>query len=149
MENIINEGALLAARKNQKFITMEDLKAAEIKVIAGPEKRSRVIPDHERRLTAWHEAGHAVVMHTLPGQDPVSQMTIVPRGQAGGMTISLPEEDRSYLSKRYLEDRARGGADFHSRHFHRGKQRHPARNGDRPENGGLLRHERADRRGRV
>ena len=99
LENLINEGALLAGRKHQKFITM-----AEIKVIAGPEKRSRVIPQHERELTAWHEAGHAVVMHTLPDQDPVSQITIVPRGQAGGMTISLPEEDRSYLSKRYMED---------------------------------------------
>ena len=104
LENLINEAALLAGRKHQRFITMEDLQAAEIKVIAGPEKRSRVIPEHERRLTAWHEAGHAVVMHTLPDQDPVSQITIVPRGRAGGMTISLPEEDRSYLSKRYMED---------------------------------------------
>ena len=104
LENLINEGALLAGRKKQKFITMKDLKDAEIKVIAGPEKRSRVIPQHERELTAWHEAGHAVVMHTLPDQDPVSQITIVPRGMAGGMTISLPEEDRSYLSKRYMED---------------------------------------------
>ena len=104
LENLINEGALLAARKDQRFITMADLKEAEIKVIAGPEKKSRVIPEHERRLTAWHEAGHAVVMHALPDHDPVSQITIVPRGQAGGMTISLPEEDRSYLSKRYMED---------------------------------------------
>ena len=104
LENLVNEGALLAGRKGQRFITMADLKAAEIKVIAGPEKKSRVIPEHERKLTAWHEAGHAVVMHALPGQDPVSQITIVPRGMAGGMTISLPEEDRSYLSKRYMED---------------------------------------------
>ena len=104
LENLINEGALLAARKNRQFINMADLKEAEIKVIAGPEKKSRVIPEKERRLTAWHEAGHAVVMHALPDQDPVSQITIVPRGQAGGMTISLPEEDRSYLSKGYMED---------------------------------------------
>ena len=108
LENLINEGALLAARKNQHFITMQDLKDAEIKVIAGPEKKSRVIPEHERELTAYHEAGHAVVMHTLPGQDPVSQITIVPRGMAGGMTISLPEEDRSYLSKHYMEDQIVG-----------------------------------------
>ena len=108
LENLINEGALLAARKNQKFITMQDLKDAEIKVIAGPEKKSRVIPQHERELTAYHEAGHAVVMHMLPGQDPVSQITIVPRGMAGGMTISLPEEDRSYLSKHYMEDQIVG-----------------------------------------
>ena len=104
LENLINEGALLAARKDRSFITMGDLKEAEIKVIAGPEKKSRIIPRHERELTAYHEAGHAVVMHALPGQDPVSQITIVPRGQAGGMTIYLPEEDRSYLSKQYMED---------------------------------------------
>ena len=108
LENLINEGALLAARKNQHFITMQDLKDAEIKVIAGPEKKSRVIPEHDRELTAYHEAGHAVVMHALPGQDPVSQITIVPRGQAGGMTVSLPEEDRSYLSKHYMEDQIVG-----------------------------------------
>ena len=108
LENLINEGALLAARKNQHFITMQDLKDAEIKVIAGPEKKSRVIPEHERELTAYHEAGHAVVMHALPGQDPVSQITIVPRGQAGGMTVSLPEDDRSYLSKHYMEDQIVG-----------------------------------------
>ena len=104
LENLINEAALLAARKDQRFIAMDDLKQAEIKVIAGPEKRSRVIPQHERELTAYHEAGHAVVMHVLPDHDPVSQISIVPRGQAGGMTISLPEEDRAYLSKRYMED---------------------------------------------
>ncbi len=104
LENLVNEAALLAARKDRRFITMADLKEAEIKVIAGPEKRSRVIPEHERELTAYHEAGHAVVMHVLPNHDPVNQITIIPRGQAGGMTISLPEEDRSYLSKQYLED---------------------------------------------
>ncbi len=104
LENLTNEGALLAARRNQKFITMADLKEAEIKVIAGPEKKSRVIPEHERRLTAFHEAGHAIVMHALPSHDPVNQISIVPRGQTGGMTISLPQEDRSYMSKRYLEE---------------------------------------------
>ena len=108
LENLVNEGALLAARKDRHFITMQDLKDAEIKVIAGPEKKSRVIPQHERELTAYHEAGHAVVMHCLPGQDPVNQITIVPRGMAGGMTISLPEEDRSYLSKHYMEDQLVG-----------------------------------------
>ena len=83
---------------------MKDLREAEIKVIAGPEKRSRIIPQHERELTAWHEAGHAVVMHALPGQDPVSHISIVPRGRAGGMTVSLPEEDRSYLSRQDMEN---------------------------------------------
>ena len=105
LENLVNEGALLAARRDRDYITMEDLREAEIKVLAGPEKRSRVISPRERELTAWHEAGHAVVMETLPEHDPVNQITIVPRGQAGGMTIALPEEDRSFLSKRYLEDR--------------------------------------------
>ena len=104
LANLLNEAALLAAGKNRAVITMKDMEEAMIKVIAGPEKKSRVIPPHERELTAYHEAGHAVVMHALPGQDPVSQITIVPRGQAGGMTISLPEEDRSYLSKQYMED---------------------------------------------
>ncbi len=105
LENLVNEGALLAARRDRDYITMEDFRQAEIKVIAGPEKRSRVISSHERELTAWHEAGHAVVMETLPEHDPVNQITIVPRGQAGGMTIALPEEDRTFLSKRYMEDR--------------------------------------------
>ena len=104
LENLLNEAALLAARKNAPYLSMEDIRAAEIKVIAGPEKHSRIIPRHERELTAYHEAGHAIVMHSLPDHDPVSQISIIPRGQAGGMTISLPEEDRSYLSKRYLED---------------------------------------------
>lgn len=104
LENVINEGALLAARKNQKFITMADLQEAVIKVIAGPEKKSRVVPQHERRLTAYHEAGHAVMHHCLESVDPVHSVTIVPRGQTGGMTISLPGEDRGYYSKRYMEE---------------------------------------------
>ncbi len=104
LENVINEGALLSARKGQKFITMDALQEAIIKVIAGPEKKSRVVPPHERRLTAYHEAGHAVMHHCLASVDPVHQVTIVPRGQAGGMTISLPGEDRGYYSKRYMEE---------------------------------------------
>ena len=104
LENLVNEGALLSARKGQKFITMENLQEAVIKVIAGPEKKSRTVPQHERRLTAYHEAGHAVMHHCLASVDPVHQVTIVPRGQTGGMTISLPEEDRGYYSKRYMEE---------------------------------------------
>ena len=102
LENLLNEAALLAGRRDLPAINMALLNEAVIKVIAGPEKHSRVIPEHERRLTAYHEAGHAVVMHALPDHDPVHQITIVPRGQAGGMTISLPDEDRSYLSRSYL-----------------------------------------------
>ena len=102
LENLLNEAALLAGRQDQRFITEDAIHEAVIKVIAGPEKRSRVIPEIERRLTAYHEAGHAVVIHALPDHDPVHQITIVPRGQAGGMTIFLPEEDRSYRSKAYM-----------------------------------------------
>ena len=104
LENVVNEGALLAARRNEKFISMEALQEAVIKVIAGPEKKSRVVPQHERRLTAYHEAGHAVMHHCLESLDPVHSVTIIPRGQAGGMTISLPGEDRGYYSKRYMEE---------------------------------------------
>ena len=104
LENLLNEAALLSGRRDEPVIRQKTIQESIIKVIAGPEKHSRVIPEQERRLTAFHEAGHAVVMHDLPDQDPVHQITIVPRGQAGGMTISLPEEDRAYLSKRYMED---------------------------------------------
>ncbi len=104
IENLANEAALLSARRDKKFVGRAEFDEAEIKVIAGPEKKSRVVTPHERRLTAYHEAGHAVVMHALPTHDPVHRITIVPRGQAGGMTISLPEEDRSFHSKRYMEE---------------------------------------------
>ena len=104
LENVVNEGALLAARRGHKFITRDDLQEAVIKVIAGPEKKSRLVPLHERKLTAYHEAGHAVMHHCLESVDPVHQVTIVPRGQAGGMTISLPAEDKGYYSKRYMEE---------------------------------------------
>ena len=99
LENLMNEGALLATERNRRAITMKDMEDAMIKVIAGPEKRSRIVPQHERKLTAYHEAGHAVTMYHLPTQDPVHQITIIPRGTAGGMTISLPTDDTSYLSR--------------------------------------------------
>ena len=102
LENLMNEGALRAARDERHFISMDDLQESIIKVIAGPAKKSRVVTESSRRLTAWHEAGHAVVMHTLPPHDPVHQITIVPRGQAGGMTISLPEEDKPFRSRTEL-----------------------------------------------
>ena len=105
LANLVNEAALLAARQHSQFITAAHLHEAMLKVIAGPEKKSRVVTDHARRLTAYHEAGHAVVIHQLPTQDPVHQITIVPRGPAGGMTISLPTEDKAYLSKKELEER--------------------------------------------
>ena len=102
LENLLNEAALLTGRQDKHAIDKACIDEAVIKVIAGPEKHSRVIPAQERKLTAYHEAGHAVVMRSLPQHDPVHQITIVPRGQAGGMTISLPDEDRSYLSREYM-----------------------------------------------
>ncbi len=99
LENLLNESALLAARQNKKVIGNDDLHNAMLKVIAGPEKKSKVITEKERKLTAFHEAGHAVVMQNLETQDPVHHITIIPRGAAGGMTISLPKEDKYYASK--------------------------------------------------
>ena len=108
LENLLNEAALLTGRLGRKLITEESIHQSVIKVIAGPEKHSRVVPESERRLTAYHEAGHAVVIHSLPDLDPVHQITIVPRGQAGGMTIYLPEEDHSYLSRTYMLEQVAG-----------------------------------------
>ena len=99
LENLLNEAALLAARGQQSFLTNQNLEDATLKVLAGPEKRSRVVSDYDRRITAIHEAGHAVVMHHLPTHDPVHQITIIPRGGAAGMTISLPEDDQSHLTR--------------------------------------------------
>jgi len=108
LENLMNEAALLAARKHQRFITLADIHESVIKVIAGPEKKSRVVAERERRLTAFHEAGHAIVDHALETTDPVHQITIVPRGGSGGMTISLPQEDKAYHSRQELTERIAG-----------------------------------------
>ena len=104
LENLLNESALLAARRNKRFITMAEVEEAMIKVIAGPEKKSRVVSDKERRLTAFHEAGHAVVSAALEHSDPVHQISIIPRGMAGGMTIYLPQEDKSFNSQSEMLD---------------------------------------------
>ena len=104
LENLMNEAALLTARRKERFITNDDLHEAVLKVIAGPEKKSRVVTEHARKLTAYHEAGHAIVINELETADPVHQITIIPRGGAGGMTISLPQEDKSYQSKRELTE---------------------------------------------
>ena len=105
LENLLNEAALLAARSDKRFITMSDLHEAMMKVIAGPEKKSRVVTPQAKRLTAYHEAGHAVVIHELDSQDPVHQITIIPRGPAGGMTISLPQEDVTFQTRQQLTER--------------------------------------------
>ena len=105
LENAMNEAALLSARYNKTVITMELIEEAITKVIAGPEKRSKVISEAEKKLTAYHEAGHAVVAKLSSAKDPVHMITIIPRGGAGGFTMYLPEEDRSYSSKSEMEDR--------------------------------------------
>ncbi|GFN35200.1 ATP-dependent zinc metalloprotease FtsH [Tepidimicrobium xylanilyticum] len=104
LENLTNEAALLTARRNLKKIPMEIINEASIKVVAGPEKKSKVISEEEKRLTAYHEAGHAVTSRLLPNADPVHMVTIIPRGMAGGFTAYLPEEDRYFMTKSQMED---------------------------------------------
>lgn len=104
IENMLNEAALLAARRNGMIIRMEEIEEAITKVIAGPEKKSRVISEDERKLTAFHEAGHAVVAHVLPKTDPVHQITIIPRGRAGGFTMILPKEDKYYGTREEMRE---------------------------------------------
>ena len=104
LENLTNEAALLAAKRNKKAIGMVEFEESIIKVIAGPEKKTRVITEHERKLTAYHEAGHAIATRLLPSQDPVHQISIIPRGRAGGYTLSLPEKDKFYASKNEMTD---------------------------------------------
>ena len=104
LENLLNEAALLAARKNQKAITMKEIEEATIKVVVGTEKKSHVMSDREKKLTAYHEGGHAVATYFCPMQDPVHQISIIPRGMAGGFTMQIPTEDRSYKSKKEMEE---------------------------------------------
>ena len=104
LENLVNEAALLAARKGRKAITMVDIEEATIKVVAGPEKRSHVVPDKDKRLTCFHEAGHAVATYYCETQDKVHEISIIPRGMAGGYTMSLPTEDRSYETKKGMQE---------------------------------------------
>lgn len=104
LENLLNEAALLAARKNRKAITMAEVEEATVKVVVGTEKKSRVMSEKEKKLTAYHEAGHAIVTYYCETQDPVHQISIIPRGMAGGFTMSLPSEDRSYRSKAEMKE---------------------------------------------
>lgn len=104
LENLMNEAALLAARRGRKAITEVDIEEATIKVVAGPEKKSKVITDKEKKLTAYHEAGHAIATYYCETQSPVHQISIIPRGMAGGFTMSLPEEDRSYKRKGEMKE---------------------------------------------
>ena len=104
IENMLNEAALLTARRNGRKIHMRDIEEAITRVIAGPQKKSRVISENERRLTAFHEAGHAVVARSLPNTDPVHQVTIMPRGRAGGFTMILPKEDKYYMTKTDMKE---------------------------------------------
>lgn len=104
LENLMNEAALLAARKGHKALTLQDIEEATIKVVAGPEKRSKVISEKEKKLTAYHEAGHAITTYYSETQDPVHEVSIIPRGSAGGYTMSLPEHDKSYMGKKEMEE---------------------------------------------
>lgn len=104
LENLVNEASLLAARNNRKAITKQDLEESSIKVVAGPEKKSRVVTEAEKKLTAYHEGGHAVCTYYCDSQDKVHQVSIIPRGQAGGFTMSLPEKDKSYVSKKEMAE---------------------------------------------
>ena len=103
LENLMNESALLAARRGENAISMEDVDEASIKVQAGPAKKSRVVSEKERKLTAVHESGHAIVSRLLPEEDPVHMITIIPRGMAGGFTAYLPEDDVSFMTKKKME----------------------------------------------
>jgi cell division protease FtsH len=102
LENLVNEAAILAARRNKKLIGQPEMEEAIERVIAGPERKSRLISAEEKRIVAYHEAGHAVVMHTLPQADPVHKVSIISRGMAGGYTMALPEEDRTLMPKKKM-----------------------------------------------
>ncbi len=104
LANLLNEAALLSARKGKKLIGTTELEEATIKVIVGPQKKSKVVAEKDKKLTAYHEAGHAIVTHFLPTQDKVHQISIIPSGRAGGYTLSLPSEDKSYMSKIEMEE---------------------------------------------
>ena len=104
LENLVNEAALLAARKGKKAITEPEIEEASIKVVAGPEKKSRVVTEKEKRLTAYHEAGHAITHYYCKTADPVHEISIIPRGMAGGYTMSLPEKDQSYVTKTQMQE---------------------------------------------
>ena len=105
LENLLNEAALLAARRNKKLISQEEIEESLLKVVMGVEKKSRIITEHDKRLTAYHEAGHAICFEVLPTQDPVHHVTIIPRSSgAGGFTMPLPEEDQAYRTKKYMEE---------------------------------------------
>ena len=104
LANLLNEAALLSARKGKKLIGTTELEEATIKVLVGPQKRSKVVAEKDKKLTAYHEAGHAIVTHFLPTQDKVHQISIIPSGRAGGYTLSLPSEDKSYMSKVEMEE---------------------------------------------
>ena len=105
LENLLNEAALLAARRNKKLISQEEIEESLLKVVMGVEKKSHIITEHDKRLTAYHEAGHAICFEVLPTQDPVHHVTIIPRSSgAGGFTMPLPEEDQAYRTKKYMEE---------------------------------------------
>ena len=134
LENLLNEAALLAARKDKKAITQTEIEEAAIKVVVGTEKKSKVMSDHEKKLTAYHEAGHAICFYACETQDPVHQISIIPRGMAGGYTMPLPTEDKSYVTKK-----------DHGRYLHRSLQRYRKGHQDRDQHGRQVRYVREAR----
>ena len=156
LANLINEAALLTARSNRREITMHELEEGIMRVIAGPEKKTRVMSEKERLMTAYHEMGHAIVGHLLPNCDPVHKISIISRGQALGYTISLPTEDKFLTSRAELTrhdgddpGRPRRGGDRLRRDHHRRLQRPREGDRDREADGDAVRHVRAPRAARL
>ena len=152
IENMVNEAAIVAARRNKKIIAMTDFEEAMERVMLGPERKSRVIQPKEKKITAYHEAGHAVVMRALPNSDPLRKVTIIPRGFAAGLTWSMPEDDNSHMTRAKLTDMLagilggpRGRRDRVQRHHHRRQQRSGEGDRDRAQHGAALGHEREAR----
>ena len=152
LANAINEAALLAARRNKKAISMKEVEEAVDRVMAGPERKSRIMDEGERRLIAYHEGGHAMVAHVLPNTDEVHKITVIPRGRALGYTLTLPEQDRFLMTREQLRDElamlmgGRVAEEIVAGDVTTGRrQRHRARHEDRAPDGDRVRHERLDR----
>ena len=150
LENLVNEAAILAARRNKKTVGRDEITEAIDRVIAGPQRKSRVISERERLMTAYHEAGHALVARMLPHSDPVRKVSIVARGMMGGYTRIVPDEDRLFKTKRQFEDELAvfmaghvAEIDGVRRAIDRRRERHRASDDDCPPDGHRVRHERA------
>ena len=149
LANLVNEAALFAARKNKRLVDMDDFEMAKDKIVMGAERRSMVMPEAERRNTAYHESGHAIVARLLPKTDPVHKVTIIPRGRALGVTMQLPEQDRYSMDREHMLNVIAGAVRrpdlrraLHEPDDHRRIERLRARDAHRPRHGHALRHVR-------